>query len=253
MTKQFERLDVQIKLVEARSIQLLPLGTIFRTSLYLFDVLRAIDIPEGKAAAFLDPDVLCVGSFKFVLEDGQVGYLPLETGAHDSIKGLTLTEIAGIRDPMGYAKGCVLRHVGGEVLVVTPGALPALFERIDEGLSCLQNRSSSGFLTEEHVLTYASDQNWRSMRLLVARIWTSPRYRDVPEDALNLALWHLPAEKIRGLQRAYRGVSCQSLDHFSDDVTRRLLGRWVGVIPTRRRALSDRVRNIIMWLTATCG
>src|SRR5215471_15611714 len=41
VTRQFERLNVQIEHVDARSTQLLPAGTTFRTSLYLFDVLRA--------------------------------------------------------------------------------------------------------------------------------------------------------------------------------------------------------------------
>ncbi len=243
--RQFERLDVQVRCIEALSIHRLPPHTRFRTSLYLFDVLRAIVAPPGKAVTFLDPDVICVRPFDFVLDDGQVGCLPLATGEHDSIKGVTLAQIAAIGAALGRPKDSVPSHIGGEILTVTHAALPELLDRVSEALAYIDRGASPNFLNEEHVLTYASDRNWRSMRLLIARIWTIPRYRDVPEDALNLALWHLPAEKTKGLQRVYRAVRERYFDRLSDDAARRLLGRWTGVIPTRWRLLSDHIRRAI--------
>ncbi len=244
--RQFERLDVQIRCIEALSIQRLPARTMFRTSLYLFDALRSIVASPGEAVMFLDPDVICVRPFDFVLNDGQVGCLPLETGANDSIKGITLTQIAEIGAAWGRSKAFVPKHIGGEILAVTHGASPELFERIKEALAYIDSRAFPNFLNDEHILTYASGRNWRSMRLLIARIWTIPRYRYVPEDALKLALWHLPAEKTRGLQRIYRAVRECSLNRLSDDAARQLLGRWTGVIPTRRRMIGDHIRRIIL-------
>jgi hypothetical protein len=243
VARQFERLNVRIEHVGSTSTQLLPAGTTFRTSLFLFDVLRATAVPNGEVVAYLDPDVLCVRSIEFVLEDGQVGCLPLETRPYDSIKGITLTQIADIRASLGRPKDSIPTHVGGEILAVTPAAMPAVLKRIEEALSYLATGYSPKFLNEEHVLTYASDRNWCSMRSLVARIWTDPRYHDIPEDVLSLALWHLPAEKTRGLQRVYQAVRRRSLDRLSDYGVRRLLGRCAGVIPTPRRAISDHVRR----------
>lgn len=245
--RQFKRFDVHIRRIEASSIQRLPPRTIFRTSLYLFDVLRVIVAPPGKAVMFLDPDIICIRPFDLVLSDGQVGCLPLETGAHDSIKGITLTQIAEIGATLGRPKAFVPKHIGGEILTVTHGASSELFERIKEALAYIEGGAYPNFHNEEHILTYASDRNWRSMRSLIARIWTIPRYRDVPEDALNLALWHLPAEKTRGLQRVYRAVRERCLDRLSDDAAQQLLGQWTGVIPTRRRMIGDRIRRTIPW------
>src|SRR5579862_2179911 len=132
VARQFERLNVRVKHVDARSTQLLTAGTIFRTSLYLFDVLRATTVPSNRIVAYLDPDVLCIRSIEFVLEDGQVGCLPLTTKAYDSIKGTTLAEIAEISASLGRPKDSVPKHIGGEILAVTPAALPTLLGRIDE-------------------------------------------------------------------------------------------------------------------------
>lgn len=240
---QFERLNVQVEHVDAKSPQLLPAGSTFRTTLYLFDVLRAAGIAHGRAVVYLDPDVLCVRSIEFVLENGQVGCLPLATAVHSSIKGITLAQIAGISASLGRPRDSIPKHIGGEFLAVTPAALPTLVQRFEEALSCLADDGAPKFLNEEHVLTYASDTNWCSMRSLVARIWTSPRYCDIPDDALNLALWHVPAEKTRGLRRVYRAVRRGSLDCLSDGTVRRLLGLWTGVIPTPWRTISDHVHR----------
>ena len=246
VVQQFGRLDVRIAHVDARLPQTRPPGTIFRTSLYLFDVLRAGSIPDGGIAVYLDPDVLCVRPITFALQDGRVGCLPLATGPHDSIKGLSLTQIAGISARLGRPQDSIPRHIGGEILAVTPAALPTLLERIEGALSCRADDGTPVFLNEEHVLTYASDSSWSSMRSLVARIWTAPRYRDVPDDATALALWHLPAEKTRGLRPVHRAVRRRLLERLPDDAVRRFLGLRVGVIPTRRRAISDRVLRAVM-------
>lgn len=243
VTRQFGRLNVRIEHVDARSTQLLPSGTTFRTSLYLFDVLRATSVPNSMIVAFLDPDVLCVRPIDFKLEDGQVGCLPLATRVHDSIKGVTLTQIADISESLGRPMDFIPKHIGGEFLAVTPAALPMLLKRVEEALSYLASGSSPNFLNEEHVLTYASDRNWRSFRSFVARIWTTPRYRDIPDDVLNLALWHLPAEKTRGLQSVYRAVRRRSLDGLSDDDVRLFIGQWTGIITTPRRTISDLIRR----------
>ncbi len=250
VARQFERLNVQIEHVDARSSQLLPAGTTFRTSLYLFDVLRAITVPNGRIVAYLDPDVLCVRSIEFELEDGQVGCLPLATGAHDSIKGTTLTQIADISASLGHPKDSIPMHIGGEILALTSAALPMLLKRVEEALSYLASDCSPNFLNEEHVLTYASDQNWCSIRSVVARIWTAPSYRDIPDDALNIALWHLPAEKTRGILGIYWAVRLRLLDHLSDNAVRRLIGRRTGVIPTHRRTISDQIRRTSLQVIA---
>lgn len=230
--REFEDLGVQLRLIDAPSVNLLPAGTTFRTSLYLFDVLRASAIAPGTAVAFLDPDVACVRPLRIALRDGGVGYLPLSTAAEDSIKGVTLAELSQVRAAAGLRRPAFPVHVGGEILVVTPGALPGLTERVGEALARIVRGDSPRFGNEEHVLTYAQDEHWTSLRPVIARIWTSERYRDVPDDVLELSLWHLPAEKTRGFGQVYRAAREGWLDRTSDDELRRSLGSWLQVATT---------------------
>src|SRR5580765_520464 len=52
-------LGAGIERITAVSSSLLAEGTVFRTSLYLFDVVRALPIPPGSATLYIDPDVVC--------------------------------------------------------------------------------------------------------------------------------------------------------------------------------------------------
>lgn len=227
---QFGRLGVQVRLIDAPSVSLLPAGTTFRTSLYLFDVLRATVIAPGSCVAFLDPDVVCVRPLDIVLQDGQVGYLPLTTAPDDSIKGVTLVELAQMREVAGLRRPGFPVHVGGEILVVTPGALPGMTVRVDKALAHITCGGKPNFGNEEHVLTYVQDEGWTSLRSSIARVWTSARYREVPEDVQELSLWHLPAEKTHGLVLVYRATRRGWLDRAEGDALRRSLTRWLRVV-----------------------
>ena len=242
--RQMACLRVEVEHVEPKAMLQLPTGTTFRTSLYLFDVVRATLALKGSTVVYLDPDVLCIRPLNLALKDGEIGFLPLGTGPEDSIKGVTLTQIATARARSGLP---FARHVGGEILMVTPSALAGLQQGIDEALSGMEGANRPLFLNEEHVLTYVSDAHWRSLRSEVARVWTSPRYRDVPDDVGDLALWHLPAEKTRGLARVYRAVSDGSMDRLPDDDVRRRCRLWTGITPTTQRRIGD---HIAEWFSA---
>lgn len=245
--RSFERdlasLGAGIEHVRAASSGLLMAGTPFRTSLYLFDVVRAITIPPGSATLYLDPDVICRKRLSCELRDGEVGYLPLSTTAEDSIKGLTLAEIQELSRSLRRPLRNTPVHVGGEALLVTPAAVRGLLLRIDECLCNVARGDARLFRNEEHMLTYAREHDWVSLRPIVARIWTSARYRDVPSDVDDLALWHLPAEKTRGLQRVARAVRTGVLDDRPTAEVRHLLARWTGVTPTLARTASDWIRR----------
>jgi hypothetical protein len=236
LARCFQRLNVGVAKLDAASPALLPARTTFRTSLYLFDAIRAARVSSGEAVAFLDPDVICVGPIRLTLRDGQVGCLPLTTGVNDSIKGVTLAQIAEISARWGRPLRSLPTHIGGEIVVVTPGALPSLTESVNSALALIESAQAPGFHNDEHVLTYACDENWRSMRSLIARVWTSSRYREAPEDLNELRLWHLPAEKVRGLQRVSRAVRRRSLERLPDSAARRLIGVWTSVFQGARSA-----------------
>lgn len=224
MRRQLERLEARTRIVEARAIHLHPPGSTFRTSFYLFDVLRRTEVLHGQAVAFLDPDVVCTGPLQLELADGEVGFLPLPTMAEDSIKGVSLRELESAA--RGGSQGCPLVHVGGEILAVTRAAHAGLIASVDEVLASVKASGGGLFPTEEHVLTFVRGPHWRSLRRVVARVWTSSRYRDVPPDLLERPLWHLPAEKTHGLKQVYLATRRPGLGAMTDEALRHRLRQW---------------------------
>jgi hypothetical protein len=92
---------------------------------------------------------------------------------------------------------------------------------------------ATGFTTEEHIFSYALRRvgSVVCLRGDIERIWTARTWRRVPPNVEDLVLWHLPAEKGRGLARLGAMVVRRAdvFSTLSDEEFTVLVGHAVGV------------------------
>lgn len=98
---------------------------------------------------------------------------------------------------------------GGEFYGFKGNVIKNISESLEEAWEMSLNRfynNKTYFKTEEHIFTYIfyklSYESGNANRF-IKRIWTAPSYSNVERDDLDYIIWHLPAEKDRGLIKIY--------------------------------------------------
>jgi hypothetical protein len=177
----------------------------FVTSFYTLDALEATSGCPGPAI-LLDPDVLCLRPLDPILarvSDG-VGALELDRPADEPINGLSRRQAGQLHQLLEPTLSGTPRHYGGEIYVTSAPIRSQFLSHARAAWEFSTPRLKagfSGFTTEEHLLSYALRRLASVVKLnpLTARIWTARTYRRVPPNIQDLTLWHVPAEKGRGL------------------------------------------------------
>lgn len=186
---------------------------IFNASLYSIDALQALAESSGAGhrLLLLDPDIVCVGNLDPVLQGISGGTwlaYPIGIPQNEKSQGLSAIEAVELHLALDPTLTEPPVHYGGEIYGFTPeGATPVL-ERAEAAWElALQNwkERRPHFVTEEHLLNYAL----RTVSIvdasnIIRRIWTTPVYRTVSGGESDLLLWHLPAEKDRGMLALHR-------------------------------------------------
>lgn len=183
----------------------------FQASLFLLDVLS--NLPDSGLHVIVDPDVICVAPIPMSLSQGigpRIGVLEMGFGKDQKINGLSPSEICLIEKMHGHANPN-LKYFGGELFVV-PGRMTSYIRSaIAKAWEISIQDFYSGkphLTTEEHVLTYAlSESDTFDLSNVGARIWTTSKYRLLPHNLKELALWHLPAEKEFGFRKMYQSTT----------------------------------------------
>lgn len=184
----------------------------FNASLFSIDAINKMTArhPAADRVLLLDPDVICTAPLTTVFGDisqDKVLAYDLAMPADEVSQGLTALDAAELHRKLDSSLGGVPRHYGGELYGLQCAAWTDLAEKVEEAwqLSLEQWRlDEPRMVTEEHLLNFAL----RYADIVPAgrhirRIWTAPTYRAVQSTDSDLTLWHLPAEKHRGLAQLH--------------------------------------------------
>ena len=193
----------------------------WRNQFFIFDILSHLGMDrEAKAHILLDSDCVIRGDLgDMVRACASLGSLTLDCGypalGGTSINGLTLAELNHISRSIAQSCGFTpvgegrCTYAGGEFFCATPhfirtlvSQLPPVWSRHREAVAA----NSPRFMEEAHMLSFFYWLNGISFGMgnpYVRRIWTALRYHNVSAEDLNLAIWHLPAEKHYGFRRTW--------------------------------------------------
>ena len=267
MSQLLDRLDITTVHVKFERF-LPPAGASrkFRNNFYKLDVLGHLaELPDGGPALLLDSDVISLRRLDGLSEqcdDGLITYHPYQhSWTQDRSEDLSriLVPLFGSLDSVDY--------VGGESIGGSAHSLHDLCRTLDVGyqravaiaatdrLPTLANGDCI-FDNDEYLLSGAiasSSSSVREISHLLRRIHTNTRYFDTRLSDLDLALWHLPGEKVRGFRPVYRAaIDPNSWFWKADDESyRQRLGKLVGV-PKRplQKRLGYAARGFLSRLTS---
>ena len=248
--RQLESLGVSIR--ETRFTFQPPGGYwgTFSGAFYLVDAMRVLAQEAGDrdTLLFLDPDCVVVSSLLPLIEEvrrtGVVAY-PTQMLPEDVANGMSQTALQRLGRELD-GQDLPLRYYGGELYGLDGRSLkhvsrlcsavwPQSLERFREG--------RDKFNTEEHLLSYALSRAGvavSSAEGYIRRIWTAATHNTTQPDDLKLTIWHLPAEKKRGMRQLYKLFS-KSQRHMRVELFRPRAARLLGLRPSPQRRVHDQV------------
>jgi hypothetical protein len=183
----------------------------FNASLFSIDALACLaDTYSGPddRLALIDPDVVCTreldGLFRAIPEDGFLAY-NTEYPSDHVCQGLSARTAGQLHFQLDPRLTGFPLHYGGELYGYTPMAWSSISAQVEAAwrFSIAQWKENlPQLVTEEHLLNFALRYTQvKSADKYIRRIWTAPTHRTVLPTDSELPLWHLPAEKHRGLAR----------------------------------------------------
>lgn len=179
--------------------------------LYEFDILNYCKNIEGNWL-ILDADCIMrkplLPVFERIEKDGGVNY-HYEYGLDDNLNGLTLRGEREIYEDVFKEAATDLNHMAGEFV----GARPDRIEEILSLYHMLYQDSMHRFrlgqkrlITEEHFFTliyYKLGFRCAQGGRFIKRMWSTKDYDNICEQDNALAIWHLPAEKMKSFIRLF--------------------------------------------------
>ncbi|GAA3593735.1 hypothetical protein GCM10022223_05820 [Kineosporia mesophila] len=211
MERRLAELDARVLLTQFNHQPPAGFFHSFNASLFSIDALACLAAAYPAAEdriLLLDPDVICTGSLKPVAEaiptDGFLAY-DTEYDLDYVCQGLSAVTAGELHRQLDLAHTQAPRHYGGELYGFTSSTWDAIAPRVEEAWQFSLDQWTKNlprFVTEEQLMNFAL----RYTRVeqaspYIRRIWTAPTHRTVLPGDLTLPLWHLPAEKHRGLAR----------------------------------------------------
>lgn len=186
----------------------------YRGAFHLFDVVHhyAETLQDDERAVVVDPDCLWVADprplFEVLARDGMLVHdlVYPETRRANGVGRADMRRIFEELD--GRGRTAAPAYVGGEILGVTGRTARLLSPVLRDVTARNVDRWRAGkpaLNTEEHVLSYLVDrlQARGNTAPYLRRLWTGPRGRKISSDPRRdeylLTIWHLPAEKQRGI------------------------------------------------------
>lgn len=231
----------------------------WRNQFYIFDILEFIENqynttdPDG-AFVVLDSDCLVNQSLDNLFESihrEHLLVLPLGYPEEHNINGLTRWDMRELYTELdGKDPGMVPEYFGGEIFAADMSIIRQINSRAKSVWQIMLKRFEEGlpkFNEEAHFLSYCYHKigNYGSLKGIIKRIWTSPRYNNVQPGDEKLPIWHLPAEKTGGIALIFRQIK-------NNDLSLHDLSGYVG-IPKRRKYLNFRhfmkYTLLYKWLT----
>lgn len=191
----------------------------WRNQFFVFDVLEDIarDVDDQDRIVLLDSDIVWSGSARTselwgrITERGSLQY-DIEYPLDHNINGLTRRELAAVsaRYTVHESPPSEAPYSGGEFVALRGDVLGRLVEVASRIWPLMKSDFRAGlpvFTEEAHMLSFLYGEVGRGASAddLIRRVWTQvPGSHDARPGDLELALWHVPAEKRYGLARLYQ-------------------------------------------------
>jgi hypothetical protein len=170
-------------------------------SLFILDCIYSQEVDT----LYIDPDTICLSNIDSILS-GNENILVYDTlDKPECQAGISL--ITRFIQDNFQDRSALNAYYGGEFYYLPADSVPAIKGKILL-LWELNNqafREGMPYLTtEEHFLSVIlNDFSNIQKTNMIQRIWTTRRYRTIPNDLKSLAFLHLPAEKDQGLSQLF--------------------------------------------------
>jgi hypothetical protein len=187
--------------------------------------LDAIISQSQTDSLYLDPDVVCIKPLGDLgLRYPTICGYPLEFRSGEDINGITYEESLTLANEFFKTpKNEFTQYTffGGEFYFIPKNIHFKVVEVIESLYKFSVDRFFKGesfFPTEEHLLTAALNEfHVIEETVLIKRIWTARKFRNIDGTEKSLSLLHLPAEKEFGFKKAYqRLISSKGSNNFEN-------------------------------------
>lgn len=210
---------------------------------YLYDILNCFDkfLEDGDSCIVVDSDTLIVRSFGPVVEALRTSgalLIDVDVGADEEVSGLTRNQAAVVSERVtGVGLSEPPPYFGGEFYGLdreTLRATMALAEAVYPINNELARRGQPYFSDEAHFFSFLMWQLGHSRanaNQYARRIWTSHKLNNTRRSDLDLSLWHVPSEKLYGLEQIFTDLASGAVDlaALSDAEVRQYAARKLGV------------------------
>ena len=235
-------------------------GKAWRNQFYVLDVLTnlAKRCSSTDLVTVLDSDIVWSGSlttedmWREITDVGYVTYL-VDYDRDESINGLSRTELTKLARELDadVSQAEVISYSGGEFIALRGNMVADLARAAHDLWPEIARRHASGQLNvceEAHLLSliYAL----MSLRVgtgdrYIKRIWTQVlKYRNAEPADLELALWHVPAEKRYGLKRVYEGLAREGVLQWMNRDQTEFVASISGLLGIPRNSVSKQIRDL---------
>jgi len=190
----------------------------FRSTYFKFDIVKYLknNSESNDICLSLDSDCVWVNSADKMIEaieKNGIATYECYSQEDELISGLTRREMQQIYHELGYNIEHPPRYFGAEFIGGTGESIKSLAEEIDLIWNISLERFAQGkskFNTEEQMLTYIYNKQGYApgtANPYLERIWTAANFYTASQSNFQLDIWHLPAEKARGINRLFLQVS----------------------------------------------
>lgn len=235
-----DKLGVEIDIIEYSANIPNSFTEKWRNQFYVLDVLKAAleKMQSEDVLTILDSDVVwSVGDKANLLwsaiKENNIVAMPLNYPLDQRENGLSAVELAAL-----LGADDAIPYMGGEFVGVSSCGGRLVLENAVVAFRALMNRHLENHeiaFEEAHVLSaaYARLSASTIPPGIIGRVWTQPlKFRNVNTSDLDLALWHVPAEKRYGLRRLYKLVQRVGVDsvlQIPDEKWIQLVTRHLGI------------------------
>lgn len=203
----------------------LPAGRVkvWGNQFYIFDIIKYLaEFGERERYVVLDSDCIWMRPIteidKAISRNGVLTYLigGNEHAQTEPINGLSRQGMARFMRSLGGKSHESIPYCGGEIFAATLREIKRLAEQIDSVWPCVLADEKEAPKEEAHLLSvlYAMNEyEIGTANVFIKRMWTTFKRNNIEASDFNLAIWHLPSEKMFGFQTLFRNLVNGSGDY----------------------------------------
>jgi len=216
LNQMFDKLDVEVVRLDYTCKPPEGWYSSWMNQFYLYDILDYMQkrMDDDDVVAVSDSDVICLKNIDDLFEDTRAvgsALYAMDHGDTQDINGLTLRQMAALyKDFYGEEPSTPLRYYGGDFVALRRDEAKRVCEaRVplwEYNLKLFEQGKPK--LNEEALLLSVLAERLGirngNVNCYFKRMWTHPHFNTVEARDADLAMWHLPYEKKRGLHYLYK-------------------------------------------------